>query len=142
VQSQRPTTRRGILTRIAIILGAAFLLAAILLVYSWRFPSLNRGWVVETLEKRYRREVELKSFTASFFPPLSIAGKGVVLKRKQRSHLLALAFIRKFSVKGDGLGLLRQPRHFRHMRLEGMLIVVPPRLKQAQAKKERASAGP
>jgi hypothetical protein len=119
------------------VVGVSLLLAAILLVYFWRFPPLNRGSVVEALEKRYQCEVELKSFTASFFPAVSIAGEGLVLKRKERSDLPPLAFIRKFSVKGDWLGLLRQPRHFRQVRLEGMVIVVPPRLKQAQAKKEQ-----
>ena len=137
MQSQRPTTRRRVLTRIVIVLVVAFLLAAILPVYFWRFPPLNREWVVETLEKRYQCEVELKSFTASFFPAVSIAGEGLVLKRKEQSHLPPLAFVRKFSVKGDWFGLLRQPRHFRQVRLEGLVIVVPPRLRQAQAKEEK-----
>ena len=137
MQSQRSTTRGRVFTWIVIVLGVAFLLGAILVVYVWRFFPLNREWVVETLEKRYQCEVELKSFTASLFPAVSIAGEGLVLKRKERSDLPPVAFIRKFSVKGDWLGLLRQPRHFRQVRLEGMVIVVPPRLKQVQAKKEQ-----
>jgi hypothetical protein len=137
VQSQRPTTRRRVLTWIIIVLGVALLLGAILPVCFWRSHPLNRAWVVETLERRYQCEVELKSFTVSFFPAVSIAGEGLVLKRKERSGLPPLAFIRKFSATGDWLGLLRQPRHFRQVRLEGMVIVVPPRLKQAQAKTEQ-----
>ena len=135
MQSQRSTTRRRVLTRVIIVLALAFLLGAILVVYVWRFFPLNREWVVETLEKRYQCEVELKSLTASLFPAVSIAGEGLVLKRKERSDLPPLALIRKFSVKGDWLGLLRHPRHFRQVRLEGMVIAVPPRLKQAQAKR-------
>jgi hypothetical protein len=113
-----------------------FLLAALLLVYFRLFPPLNRGWVVEALKKRYRCEVELKSFTASFFPGVNIAGEGLVLKRKERPDLPPLACIRKFSIKGDWRGLLRQPRHFQQVQLEGLVIVVPPRLTEAQARKE------
>jgi hypothetical protein len=112
-------------------------LAAILVIYFWRFPPVNREWVVETLEKRYRCDVELKSFSASFFPAASIAGEGLVLKRRDRANLPPLASIRKFSVSADWLGLLRQPRHFRQVRLEGLVLVIPPRQSQAQAKKER-----
>jgi hypothetical protein len=96
---------------------------------------LNREWVVATLEKRYQCEVELKSFSASFYPAVSIAGEGLVLRRKERPGLPPLAFIRRFSARGDWLGLLRRPRHFRQVRLDGMVIVVPPRRRQAQAMK-------
>jgi hypothetical protein len=109
-------------------------LAVILVIYFWCFPLLNRDWVVEALEKRYQCEVELKSFSASFFPAARIAGEGLVLKRRDRANLPPLAFIRKFSVSVDWLGLLRQPRHLGQVRLEGLVIVIPPRQSQAQGK--------
>jgi hypothetical protein len=115
----------------------ALSLAAVLLIYFWRSHLLNRAWVIAALERRYQCNVELKSFTLSFYPAVRIAGEELVLRRKEGSGLPPLAFIRRFSATGDWLGLLRQPRHFRQVRLEGMVIVVPPRLKQAQAKKEQ-----
>ncbi len=137
MQSQRSTTRRRVLTWVIIVLGVPFLLAVILVIYFWRFPPLNREWVVDALEKHYQCDVELKSFSASFFPAASIAGEELVLKRRDRANLPPLASIRKFSVSADWLGLLRQPRHFRQVRLEGLVMVIPPRQSQAQAKKER-----
>jgi len=137
MQPQRLKSRRRVFRSVIIVLGVPFLLAAILVIYFWRFPPVNREWVVETLEKRYRCDVELKSFSASFFPAASIAGEGLVLKRRDRANLPPLASIRKFSVSADWLGLLRQPRHFRQVRLEGLVLVIPPRQSQAQAKKER-----
>ncbi len=137
MQPRRLTRRRRVFRSVIIVLGVPFLLAAILVVYFWRFPPLNREWVVETLEKHYQCDVELKSFSASFFPAASIAGEGLVLKRRDRANLPPLASIRKFSVSADWLGLLRQPRHFRQVRLEGLVMVIPPRQSQAQAKKER-----
>jgi hypothetical protein len=88
---------------------------------------------VETLEKRYQCEVELKSFTASLFPAISIAGEGLMLKRKERADLPPMVYIRRFSVRGDWLGLVRQPRHFRQVRLDGLVVIVPPRRKEDPA---------
>jgi hypothetical protein len=113
-----------------------FLLAAVLCIYFWRFPPLNREWVVEALKKRYQCDVELKSFSVSYFPNISIAGEGLVLKRRDRANLPPLASIRKFSAGGDWLSLLRQPRHLGNVRLEGLVMVIPPRRSQAQAKNE------
>ena len=137
MQPQRLASRRRVFRSAIIVLGVPFLLAAILVIYFWRFPPVNREWVVETLEKHYQCDVELKSFNASFFPAASIAGEGLVLKRRDGANLPPLACIRKFSVSADWLGLLRQPRHFRQVRLEGLVMVIPPRQSQGQVKKER-----
>jgi hypothetical protein len=137
VQSQRLTSRRRVLKQVIIVLAVPCLLAAIFLLYFWRISPLNRDWVVGMLEKHYQCEVELKGFNASFFPAVSIAGEGLVLKRKERPDLPPLASIRRFSATGNWLGLLRHPRHFRQVRLEGMVIVVPPRQKRAQTKKKQ-----
>ena len=137
MQPQRLASRRRVFRSAIIVLGVPFLLAAILVIYFWRFPPVNREWVVETLEKHYQCDVELKSFSASFFPAASIAGEGLVLKRRDGANLPPLACIRKFSVSADWLGLLRQPRHFRQVRLEGLVMVIPPRQSQGQVKKER-----
>ena len=135
MQSRRLTSRRNLLTLIIILLGMPFLLAAILGVYFWHSSPLNREWVVETLAKRYQCEVELKSFRASFFPIVTIAGEGLVLKHRERTGLPPLVSIGKFSATGNWLGLLRHPLHFGKVRLESMVIVVPTRSRQAQAEK-------
>jgi hypothetical protein len=134
---ERPKGRSRVPKWVIIVISAPFLLAGILVISFWRFAPLNRAWVVETLEKRYQCDIELKSFSASFFPTVSIAGEGLVLKRRDRASLSPLASIRKFSVSGDWLGLLRQPRHLGQVRLEGLVMVVSPRQSQAQAYKER-----
>ena len=137
MQSRRLTSRRNLLTLIIILLSMPFLLAAILIIYFWRYSPVNREWVIETLEKRYQCEVELKSFTVSFFPAVTIAGEGLVLKHQERPGLPPLATIRKFSATGNWLGLLRHPRHFGKVRLESMVIVVPPRSRHPQADQQQ-----
>ena len=134
--SRSLATHRKVLKWVVIVFGVAFFLAAVLLVWSRHLPRVTRAWLLEVLEKRYECEVELKNFNASLFPVVSIAGEGLILKPKGRSDLPPLAFVRKFSVIGDWRGLVRQPRHFRLVRLEGLAMVVPPRRKQAQAESE------
>lgn len=137
MQPESPATRRRVFKPVIIVLGVWFLLAAILAIYFWRFPRLNRDWVVETLKKRYQCDVEMKDFSASFFPSVRIAGEGLVLKRKDRADLPPLASIKKFSVSVGWLGLLRQPRHFRQVRLEGLVMVIPTRHGQVQAREKQ-----
>jgi len=140
VEPHGPTIRRRVLALTIIVLGVPILFAAILLFYFWRFSPFNREWVVETLQKRYQCEVELKSFSVSFFPMVSISGQGLVLKRQASSGLPPLASIRKFSAAGNWLGLLRQPMHFGRVRLDGLVIVVPPRSRQTETKKQQPAA--
>jgi len=140
MQPERPATRYRVFKPVIIVLGVLFLLAGILVVYFWRFSPMNREWVVESLEKRYQCDIELKSFSASYFPAVSIAGEGLLLKRKDRANVPPLASIRKFSVSLDWLGLLRQPRHLGQVRLEGLVIVIPPRQRQAQVKKKQQAS--
>ena len=136
MRAERPTIRHKVFIVVVIVLGVPILLAVILAIYLWRFPPLNRERVVEALEKHYGCDVELKSFSASYFPTVSVAGEGLVLKRRDQANLPPLASIRKFSVGGDWLSLLRQPRHLGQVRLEGLVMVIPPRRSQAQAKRE------
>jgi len=137
MKSRRLTTRGKVLTFFIVVLGTPVLLAALLLVYFRRYPPLNRDWVVTALEKRYLCEVELKSLTVTLVPSLSIVGEGLLLKRKEGAGLPPLANINKFSLQGEWLALLRHPRHFGQVRLEGLVIVVPPRGKEIQAGKSQ-----
>ena len=131
MQSNRLTTRRKVLTVIIIVLGVPLIASVVLSIYFWRSSPFSREWVIQTLEKRYRCEVELKSFDVAFFPEVSITGEGLVLNRQGLSGPTPLASIRKFSASGNWLGLMRQPRHFGRVRLEGLVLVIPPRSKQA-----------
>ena len=131
MQSNRLTTRRKVLTVIIIVLGVPLIASVVLSIYFWRSSPFSREWVIQTLEKRYRCEVELKSFDVAFFPEVSITGEGLVLNRQGLSGPTPLASIRKFSASGNWLSLMHQPRHFGRVRLEGLVLVIPPRSKQA-----------
>ena len=131
MQANQSKTRRTVLAVIVIILGVPVIASIILAVYFWRFSPFSREWVIQTLEKRYRCEVELKSFDVSFYPVVSITGEGLVLNRQGLSGPIPLATIRKFSASGNWLSLMHPPRHFGRVRLEGFVLVIPPRAKPA-----------
>lgn len=102
-------------------------LAGVSAAYLRWFSPLDRAWVVRTLEKRYEANVELDSFRASLFPDVDIEGEGLVLRRKDQPGAPPLASVRKFSLNALWLELLRRPRHFGTVRLEGMVLNIPPR---------------
>jgi hypothetical protein len=137
MQSNESKTRRRLLTLIIVILGVPLVIAAVLGIYLWRTSPLSREWVIQTLEKRYQCQVELKSFDVSFFPIVSITGEGLVLNRLGPSGPTLLASIRKFSATALWIGLMREPRHFGRVRLEGFVLVIPPRSKPAETKEQQ-----
>jgi hypothetical protein len=136
MQSNQSQTRRRVLTLVIIILGVPLIAATVLSIYFWRSSPLSRDWVVQTLEKRYQCEVELKSFGISFFPVAIISGEGLVLNRQGPSGPTPLASIQKFSAMGNWLSLMRQPRHFWRVRLDGLVLVIPPRSKPADTRNQ------
>ena len=114
-------------------------LAAGIALYLNRFSPVNRTWVVTTLENRYDCDVELGGFNASLFPKLNATGRGLVLKPRHRTDLPPLASIRLFSISGDWPDLLRRPRHFRQVRLEGLVLNIPPRRGEHARKNRRVT---
>ena len=126
---QAPKT--GILLRIlkwtGIGVGVLLLLAAAGAAYLRWFSPLDQAWVVEALAEHYKCDVQLKSFHSSLFPIVRVSGEGLVLRRRDTPNLPPLASIDKFSVTAYWLELLRSPRHFRDVRLEGFTLNVPPR---------------
>jgi hypothetical protein len=108
-------------------IGVLLLLAAAGAAYLHWFSPLDQAWVVKALEDHYKCDVQLKSFHSSLFPLIRVSGEGLVLRQLDTPNLPPLASIEKFSVTAYWLELLRHPRHFREVRLDGFILNVPPR---------------
>ncbi|HXJ95980.1 MAG TPA: hypothetical protein VMT20_24335 [Terriglobia bacterium] len=132
-KNNRPRRLLKWVTLIVACLATLAVLAAVLL--HWYSP-LNRNWVKRTLEKRYEANVELKMFNASFYPSVSITGAGLVLRRKDQPGLPPFASIARFSISARWAGLLMHPLRFRDVRLEGLVLNVPPRRTSPESKKK------
>jgi hypothetical protein len=125
-ESSRTWPRRLLEWFVLFMACLAFLVAVAAALLHWYSP-LNRNWVKKALEKRYEANVELQEFNASLYPTVSITGAGLVLRRKDQPGLPPFASIRRFSISARWPGLLLHVRRFREVRLEGLVLNIPPR---------------
>jgi hypothetical protein len=97
-----------------------------------RLSPLTRTWVIKALHERYQSNVQLKNLTLTFWPHPRISGEGLVLQPMDRPGLPPLAIVNRFSVETTLMGLLNYPRHFRNLKLEGLVLNIPPRREEQE----------
>jgi hypothetical protein len=88
-----------------------------------------RKLVVATLVERLDSDVELESFSVDTFPRVVIAGSGLVIKLRNEKlppNVPPLIQIKSFTVHCGILDLVRRPRRFKRVELEGLVINIPP----------------
>jgi hypothetical protein len=86
-----------------------------------------RRLVVATLADRLDSDVELRAFSVDAFPRVVVAGQGVKLRlRGQPEGVPPLIEIESFAVHTSLLDMMRRPRRFRHVTLEGLVVNIPP----------------
>lgn len=86
-----------------------------------------RRLVVATLNDRLDSDVELSAFSVDTFPSVVVAGEG--LKLRLRGHpdgVPPLIEIASFQVHTNLIDMLRRPRRFRHVTLQGLVVNIPP----------------
>jgi hypothetical protein len=92
-----------------------------------RLSPLTRAWVIRALGERYQSDVRLQNLTVTLWPHPRVSGEGLVLQPRDRPGFPPLAIVRRFSAEATLLGLLNYPRHFRNLKLEGLVLNIPPR---------------
>jgi len=86
-----------------------------------------RKLVVATLSDRLNSDVELSAFSVDTFPRVVVAGQGVKLRlRGQPDGMPPLIEIASFTVHTSLMDMMRRPRRFRHVTLEGLVVNIPP----------------
>ena len=85
-----------------------------------------RQLVIDTLADRLASDVELAAFSVDTFPSVRVAGEGLVVRHRGRRDVPPLVRIGRFEIDGGLIGLLSRPRRFRHVRLDGLRIAIPP----------------
>ena len=86
-----------------------------------------RKLVVTTLAERLDSDVELRSFAVDLFPRVVISGEGLALRlRNQPADVPPLIQIERFTVHTSLFGLVRRPRLFRTVTLDGLVVNIPP----------------
>jgi len=85
-----------------------------------------RKLVVATLEDRLNSDVELRAFSVDAYPSVVIRGEGLVLRLRGATKGPPLIQIDSFTVHCGLMDLVRRPRRFKHVTLEGLVINIPP----------------
>jgi hypothetical protein len=86
-----------------------------------------RTRIVAALSEHLQSEVELGDLHWRVLPQLRAEGEGLIIRHKGRTDVPPLISVKRFSVEGNVLGLLR--RHVSSVTLDGLDIQIPPRRK-------------
>ena len=104
---------------------AAVVLAALGLVAVR--PAHFRNQIVGALSEQLDSHVEIAELDGSIFPSLKLTGTGLVVRHHGRTDVPPLITLRRFSVEGSLLALVRRPIRIRDVRGDGLTIQIPPR---------------
>jgi len=108
-------------------LTAALIVGLCLAIIVFTRTPVLRDALVATLADELDADVELDAFEVKPFPTLRIHGDGLTLKLKHQQNPLPFIEVRHFEVAGGLFDILRRPRRFASVELEGLRITVPPR---------------
>jgi hypothetical protein len=86
-----------------------------------------RRLVVQTLSDRLDSDVSLEAFSVDTFPTVVVSGQGLVIRlRSQAASHPPLIEIKSFTVHCNLMDMLRRPRRFRTVTLDGLVVNIPP----------------
>jgi AsmA-like C-terminal region len=109
----------------AVAIGAFLIVIAVVAMWALRSEPL-RKLVIATLADRLDSEVELGAFKVDLFPTPAVRGERLVLRHRGRRDVPPLIEISSFSAHAGIADVLRRPRRFRQVTLEGLVINIPP----------------
>ena len=121
------SVKSGVLRRWLIVGAAVAALAiaavAILMAVEWPF---TQSAVTQALEDRFARNVTIRQFRSTWFPPGFVA-QGVEFLHRQRKDLPPLITDQTLTVRADYTGLLRINQRLHHVQVTGLHVLVPPK---------------
>ena len=122
-----PKSRKWILIVPSVFAFILLLIAAYILFWPQSIEDHIRKSVTEALADRFKADVDLKALHIRLFANPNVIGEGLSLRRHGRSDVPPLIQIEKFSFKVGFMGLLGPVKHIALLRVQNMLITIPPR---------------
>jgi hypothetical protein len=107
----------------AAVLVVAAAVGAILMVLNWPF---TQAAVTKTLEDRFARDVKIRKFRITYFPPGCVAG-GIDFLHRKRKDLPPLITVETLILRTSYASLLRIHKQLNYVRLTGLHVRVPPK---------------
>jgi hypothetical protein len=123
IQSARKRVlRRWIFVSVAIFaVGVA--LTATLLAVNWPFTQTA---VAQALEDRFARDVTIRKFRTTYFPPGCVA-EGIEFLHRKRKDLPPLITVQTLTIRASYSGLLRIHKVVKDVQVAGLHVLVPPK---------------
>ncbi|MGD0438486.1 MAG: AsmA-like C-terminal region-containing protein [Bryobacteraceae bacterium] len=109
------------MTVAVVALGAV--LSAILLALNWPF---TQAAVTKALQDRFVRDVKIRKFRSTYFPPGFVA-EGVEFLHRERKDLPPLITVQTLTIRAGYSGLLRIHPQVNDVRVAGLHVLVPPK---------------
>jgi hypothetical protein len=112
-----------------------FVLVLLLAAYSRKRAAelRTRDWIVQSLEERFRSDVELEDFHVNVFPRMVVSGEGLSLRYRNQSEAPPLIRVEKFSFELGFWGIFRAPHRIQRIHLHRMVITIPPKEQRVAA---------
>ncbi|HXA64931.1 MAG TPA: AsmA-like C-terminal region-containing protein [Bryobacteraceae bacterium] len=118
----RRRIRRWILVGAGVVV-AWVVVAGILLALNWPFTEAA---VAKTLQDRFARQVRIRKFRGTYFPPGCVA-EGVDFLHRKRKDLPPLITVETLTLRTGYTGLFRITKLIDYVRVTGLHIRVPPK---------------
>jgi AsmA-like C-terminal region len=98
-------------------------------MYLWpeRVENRIRQSLTQALSDRFHSDVELKTLRIRAFSAPNVIGEGLVLRLHARTDVPPIMQVEKFSFTVGLRALLQPVRHISLLRVQNMLITIPPR---------------
>lgn len=90
-----------------------------------------RDRVIQALQERFDADIDLKSYHLSFFPRPLLDAEGISIRHKNWTDPYPEIYIRRFSASSDFSTLVGRANKVDAVRLEGLVIHLPPRGRSA-----------
>jgi hypothetical protein len=121
------STRNGVLQRWILVSVAVLALCiasgATLLAVNWPFTQTA---VTKALEDRFARDVKIRKFRSTYFPPGCVA-EGIEFLHRKRKDLPPLITLRTLTIRTGYSGLLRIHKLVNDVQVAGLHVLVPPK---------------
>jgi hypothetical protein len=107
----------------AVIVVAGVALATVLLAVNWPF---SEAAIIKTLQDRFVRDVSIRKFRVTYFPPGCVA-EGIDFLHRKRKDLPPLITIETLTIRASYSGLLRIHKLINDVQVAGLHVRVPPK---------------
>jgi len=119
---------------LAVLAGIGSGLLLVLFWLNFRMGSTVKAHVEKVVADRFDSDVKLDKLDIQLLPSPHIEGYGLTVRHKHRTDVPPLITIRRFTADADFATMIGAANHLvRNVRLEGLIIQVPPGFKKANS---------